>query len=94
MQRRAKINYGNLLLSLSDAVAGIFTAIAEDRPYRKSMNKDEIHAVFNDLILKRLLDGKIANILFNNYNMVMSHVKETRDKAHKFYENQFKVAVH
>jgi len=71
------------------AVADIFAAIAEDRPYRKGMAKEEVIQTINNLSSRQLLDSKIANLLFENYDKVHAYVMDAQAAARKFYENQF-----
>ncbi|MBC3798221.1 HD-GYP domain-containing protein [Acetobacterium tundrae] len=70
-------------------VADIFTAIAEDRPYRKGMDKDEIYQLLKKQTDEKLLDQRIVELLFDNYNIIRSQVKEKQSKALDFYERRF-----
>ncbi len=70
-------------------VADMFTALAEDRPYRKGMSKEGIVRIISDFSSRGLLDKKIVNILLDNYEDVRSYVKNKQDIALQFYENQF-----
>lgn len=71
------------------AVADIFTAISEDRPYRKGMDKNEIHRIIREQSDEKLLDKKIVDLLFDNYESIYAHVKEKQETALQFYENRF-----
>ena len=71
------------------AVADIFTAMSEDRPYRKGMEKEEVYNIINNLSSKKLLDVRIVKILFDNYDEINSYVKEKQASAMEFFENQF-----
>jgi len=57
-------------------VADIFTALAEDRPYRKGMSKEGIIQIIKQFSDNRLLDTRIVNLLFENYNEIFSYVAE------------------
>ena len=70
-------------------VADIFTALAEDRPYRKGMSKEGIVQVIKRFSDRKLFDPKIVNLLFENLNEIISHVAEKQSIAREFYENQF-----
>jgi len=70
-------------------VADIFTAIAEDRPYRKGMSREEIIKVLKQFSDDKLLDARIINLLIENYNDIYSYVTEKQAIAMEFYENQF-----
>jgi len=70
-------------------VADIFTAPAEDRPYRKGMSKDGIVQIIKQFSDRSLLDTRIVNLLFENYNEIFSYVAEKQAVAREFYEKQF-----
>ena len=70
-------------------VADIFTALAEDRPYRKGMSKEGIIQIIKQFSDNRLLDTRIVNLLFENYNEIFSYVAEKQVVAREFYEKQF-----
>ncbi|MCX5816095.1 MAG: HD domain-containing protein [Proteobacteria bacterium] len=70
-------------------VADIFTALAEDRPYRKGMSKDDIVRIIKQFSDRSLLDTRIINLLFENYNEIFSYVAEKQAVAREFYEKQF-----
>lgn len=58
------------------AVADVFTAITEDRPYRKSMNDESAKKVLNDMVTSGALDGRIVSLLIDNFD----YIKETQQK--------------
>lgn len=72
-------------------VADIFTALAEDRPYRKGMSKDGIVEIIKEMSGRSLLDARIVNLLFDNYSEILSYVTERQAVAREFYEQQFAV---
>ena len=52
------------------AVVDIFTAISEDRPYRKGIIKDEINRIFNGQAEKGFIDRRLVELLFDNYETI------------------------
>lgn len=58
------------------AVADVFVALFEDRPYRKGMQKDAALAIINKMA-PAALDKEIVNLLIENY----SYINECRIKA-------------
>lgn len=54
------------------AVADIFTAITEDRPYRKGMKKSKVISILKDLVNNYKLDQDIVNLLIENYHNINS----------------------
>ncbi|MGZ6274904.1 MAG: HD domain-containing phosphohydrolase [Syntrophales bacterium] len=71
------------------AVADTFAALAEDRPYRKSMSKEEAQQIIRKLSSGQLLDDRIVNLLFENYYQVMAYVIAKQKAARTFYDAVF-----
>ncbi|GBE53820.1 cyclic di-GMP phosphodiesterase response regulator RpfG [bacterium BMS3Bbin14] len=72
------------------AVADIFTAVAEDRPYRPGMSKKEVIRILKQQAEKGLLDSRIVNLLLDNYHDIFTYVAGEQAKALELYEEQFK----
>jgi len=54
------------------AVADVFTAIKEDRPYRKGMDKAESLRLLKKLADNQALDLEVVHKLTKNYSIVNS----------------------
>jgi HD-GYP domain-containing protein (c-di-GMP phosphodiesterase class II) len=73
------------------AVADIFTAIAEDRPYRKGMSKETIMKVMDGLVKDKSICQFVTNVLFENLEEI-NHIRETAQlKAAKEYRTFFEL---
>lgn len=70
-------------------IADLFTALVEDRPYRKGMSGKEIIQVIKQFSDRSLLDTKIINLLFENFGEIFSCVTEKQVIAREFYMKQF-----
>lgn len=68
------------------AVADIFTALIEDRPYRKGMDKNQIYQTIKSQADSNLLDKKIVDLLFDNFETIYFYVKEKQAAARHFYD--------
>ena len=68
------------------AVADIFTALAEDRPYRSGMQRDAIERILENLAKNNGIDKKIVDLLLENYEEVLIHVKEKQSIANAEYK--------
>ncbi len=55
-------------------MSDVYTALAEDRPYRKGMSKNEIEIVLNNMVGTKKLDKNIVTTLLINYD----EIDETR----------------
>lgn len=69
------------------AVADVFTALAEDRPYRDGLPPKEIKQVMQDMVKKQHLDGRIVDMLTSNVDEVVLAMKARQeqwtDRYHK-----------
>lgn len=61
---------GSRILAVSD----VFTALAEDRPYRKGMPRERITEILEDLS-GHALDRRMVELLINNYDLFESILK-------------------
>lgn len=52
------------------AVADVFTAITEDRPYRQGMSNSEVRNVLSNMVLAESLDKRVVEALFENYEEI------------------------
>ncbi|WP_031479898.1 HD domain-containing phosphohydrolase [Maridesulfovibrio frigidus] len=66
------------------AIADIFTAITEDRPYRKGMSFEQAQDVLMDLA-DSALDSEIIDTVIRNFD----HLNEIRIEAQKAAEKEF-----
>lgn len=69
-------------------VADIFTALAEDRPYRKGMSREGIVQIIKQFSDRQLLDSMIVRLLFENFDEIFSYVAEKQVVAEEFYKKQ------
>ncbi|MFA4915901.1 MAG: HD domain-containing phosphohydrolase [Syntrophales bacterium] len=81
----AELSIGARILMVADT----FTALAENRPYRKCMAKEEIVRTIRQLSDCRLFDARIVNLLLDNYEEIFSYTVEKQAIAREFYEEQF-----
>ncbi len=68
------------------AVADIFTALIERRPYREGMAWEEVREILDSQVAKGLLDGRIVRLLFENYQEVYDRVQEQQDLAESTFQ--------
>ncbi len=68
------------------AVADVFTAITEDRPYRKGMNREQAYRVINNMAANGSLCPYVCAILFEHYEQL----NETRENAQKRADEKYR----
>lgn len=81
------INGDNLSLgSRIMAVADVFAAITENRPYHKGM--DDVHAakVLNDMVSSGALDKNVVGVLLDNFQTISELREISHQEASKRYE--------
>jgi HD-GYP domain-containing protein (c-di-GMP phosphodiesterase class II) len=80
-----KISTGSRIM----AVADIFTAVAEDRPYRNGMKREEIGKILKNQAMMNFLDKRTVDLLLENYDEVLGRVTEKQAATKEYYEHQF-----
>ena len=69
------------------AVADVFTAITENRPYRVGMESEGAKKVLNDMVANNSLDGNVVNILIKNFDEINSLREKAQEDASIRYAN-------
>ncbi len=80
-----KINIGARIM----AVADLFTAVAEDRPYRKGMERKQIENILLSQVKKNANDKRITMLLLDNYQEIAAAVKEKQALSREIFEMKF-----
>ncbi|OGO78925.1 MAG: hypothetical protein A2Y23_00275 [Clostridiales bacterium GWB2_37_7] len=73
-------------------VADIFTAITEDRPYRKGMTYEQVVAVLNSMVSNQSICPYVVSILIDNFDLIDEIRKEAQLKSSIEYSNFIKVS--
>lgn len=68
------------------AVSDVFTAITEDRPYRKAMSMELATKVLNDMVEDGALDGNVVKIVTDNFALI----NQIRSASQKVAERQYR----
>jgi len=72
-------------------VADIFTAVAENRPYREGMSEKEVLRILEGFSQRRLLEKRVVDLLLDNYQDVYERMRERQEGARDFFKNQYAV---
>lgn len=70
------------------AVADLFTAVAEDRPYRKGMKKEDIRRILREQADLGLRDARITKLLVDNMAGISKSVAREQEAAATFYRTE------
>lgn len=68
------------------AVADVFTAITEDRPYRKGMSSEGVIKVLRGMVKASILDGEIVELLEDNFREVQIIREKAQTQAFERFE--------
>src|SRR5512135_1666025 len=52
------------------AVADVFTALTEDRPYRNGLKKEQVLEILDGMVQKQEMDGKVVAVLRDHYEEI------------------------
>jgi HD-GYP domain-containing protein (c-di-GMP phosphodiesterase class II) len=80
-----KLSMGSRIM----AVADIFTALAEDRPYRKGMGKNAILSILKSHAENNFLDRRFIEIIEKHYDDIVAETRKKQMEALNFYEETF-----
>ncbi|MGM0470656.1 MAG: HD-GYP domain-containing protein [Bacillota bacterium] len=69
------------------AVADVFTAISEDRPYRAGMDKEQILDVLEDMVANRGLDEELVTLLVDNFQQINKLRQRTQQRETEEYKD-------
>ena len=79
-----EINLGARIMAVSD----IFTALAEDRPYRKGMEAERIMAILQEQASHGIQDSRIVKLLLENIEEVRKATTERQEQARHYYQTE------
>lgn len=79
-----QLSLGSKIMGVSD----VFTAITEDRPYRKGMEYSKVKTILNDMAHKNELDDELVGIVIDNFKEFNDIREEVQIKT-KNYFNKF-----
>ena len=79
-----EMNLGARIMAVSD----IFTALAEDRPYRKGMGAERIKDILQEQASRGIQDARIVKLLLENIEEVRTAVTEKQEQARYYYQTE------
>lgn len=72
------------------AIADVFTAVSEDRPYRPGMKEEKVKEILNSMVKFNSLDGNIVELLMKNYEAVNKIRARSQKSSALEYRKLFK----
>ena len=67
-------------------VADIFSALTEERPYRKSMEKGRVVTILREDVQRGLLSNSVTDLLIDHYDEINERRAEESKAASKKYQ--------
>jgi HD-GYP domain-containing protein (c-di-GMP phosphodiesterase class II) len=83
----SSLNAGARIMTVAD----MFTALAEDRPYRPGMCKDELLGIIKNAERRGFLDKRVVAVLEAHYEEVHSLAMRAQTEALEHFEREFAV---
>jgi len=68
------------------AVADVFTALMEDRPYKKGMKPREALSIIEEMTKNKKLDARVFAVLKANFKTIEGHRRVAQGRAVRLYE--------
>lgn len=74
------------------AVADVFVALQEDRPYRERFEKTKVVGILETMAGNNYLDANVVNILIENHDLISEIVQSEQKSVSNIYETD--IAIH
>lgn len=68
------------------AVADVFTALTEDRPYRSGMEENDVREILVKMAEEHALDGRVVHCVCDHYGQVNERRRQAQSEAVRLYE--------
>jgi HD-GYP domain-containing protein (c-di-GMP phosphodiesterase class II) len=81
-----RINIGARIMTVAD----LFTALSEDRPYRRGMERKQITGILASQTARGSIDERIVNTLLDSFEEILSKVKLEQKISRDIFEMKFK----
>lgn len=78
-----RLSLGSRIMTVAD----IFTALTEDRPYRKGMPKERVIKILYEMVSNNKIDKNIVDIIFENYDDINTQREIQQIEALTSFEN-------
>lgn len=78
----SELSLGSRIMTVAD----IFSALTEERPYRKSMEKGRVVAILREDAQRGLLSGSVADLLIEHYEQINERRAAESKAASKKYQ--------
>ncbi len=82
-RNESNLSYGARIMAIAD----VFTAITENRPYREGMNDKQAIHVLEDMVTDGALDGVLVRTLIENFQLMNELREKSQTAAHKRYRD-------
>ncbi len=80
----ATLDENSKIMTVSD----IFTALAEKRPYRDGMKKDQIYTIFKQMSDDNKIDKCCSDMIFDNYDNISKFISSAQIEQQKYYDEK------
>ena len=85
---KGEISFGARIMTVAD----IFSALTEDRPYRRSMEKEKVIALLREDVQHGLLSQQIVELLVDHYDTINEQREIESKAASKKYQESLAIS--
>lgn len=75
------LDIGSRILAVTD----IFTALTEDRPYRRGMDSSQVKTMLRQLVTEGVIDEAVVSLLLREYEIINEVRREAQQSAEDLY---------
>ncbi|UMZ75486.1 HD domain-containing phosphohydrolase [Natranaerofaba carboxydovora] len=76
------------------AVADVFTALTEDRPYREGLSPQKVEDILNNMVKEKALDSGVVEVLMKNYKEIDDVRKNAQLNSKQKYQDTKEKETH
>ncbi len=73
------------------AVADVFTALTEPRPYREALPQDKVRRIMEKMAKEGAIDGVFVELLFDHYQEIYRYIEEKKTNSLEKFEEYSKL---
>lgn len=73
------------------AVADIFAALREKRPYKEPFPKERIISILNEMVANGSIDGNVVGVIADNFELLEETCLKAQEEARQTYDRVYKI---
>jgi HD-GYP domain-containing protein (c-di-GMP phosphodiesterase class II) len=83
------ISLGSRILAVTD----VFTALAEERPYRPAMRREPVQRLLDEEVSDGMLEASVVGLVQDKYDLVVEAMRSAQESAADFYRTRLALSL-